>query len=100
MLSREQNDLITRTGKGTPAGTLMRRYWQPAALADELAGNRPIKAVRLLGENLVIFRDETGRYGLLDRQCAHRGTDLSFGRLENGGLRCPFHGWLYDVAGK
>jgi hypothetical protein len=65
MLSAEQNDLMTRTGAGTPAGVLMRRYWQPAALVDELSGNRPIKAVRLLGENLVLFRDEGGRYGLL-----------------------------------
>src|SRR6266404_3006481 len=65
MLNAEQNDLITRTGPGTPAGALMRRYWQPAALVDELKGNRPIKAVRLLGEDLVLFRDEQGRYGLI-----------------------------------
>ena len=88
MLSAEQNDLITRTGAGTPAGDLMRRYWQPAALVDELSGNRPIKPVRLLGEDLVIFRDERGRYGLIGRRCPHRGTDLAYGRLENGGLRC------------
>jgi hypothetical protein len=100
MLSAEQNDLITRIGPGTPAGTLMRRYWQPAALVDELAGNRPVKPVRLLGEDLVLFRDENGRYGLLDRACPHRGTDLTFGRLEDGGLRCAFHGWLFDVGGK
>jgi phthalate 4,5-dioxygenase len=100
MLSTEQNDLITRIGRGTPAGTLMRRYWQPAALVDELAGNRPIKPVRLLGESLVMFRDEKGRYGLLERACPHRGTDLAFGRLENGGLRCAFHGWLFDVSGQ
>jgi phthalate 4,5-dioxygenase oxygenase subunit len=100
LLSREQNDLITRTGKGTPAGELMRRYWQPAALVDELAGNRPIKPVRLFGEDLVMFRDEQGRYGLVGRHCPHRGTDLAYGRLEDGGLRCPFHGWLFDVAGK
>jgi phthalate 4,5-dioxygenase oxygenase subunit len=100
MLSAEQNDLMTRTGAGTPAGVLMRRYWQPAALVDELSGNRPIKAVRLLGENLVLFRDEGGRYGLLERACPHRGTDLAYGRLEDGGLRCAFHGWLFDVAGQ
>ena len=97
MLSTEQNDLITRTGPGTPAGKLMRCYWQPAALVDELAGNRPVKPVRLLGENLVLFRDDEGRYGLIERACPHRGTDLAFGRLENGGLRCAFHGWLFDV---
>jgi phthalate 4,5-dioxygenase oxygenase subunit len=99
MLSAEQNDLITRTGADTPAGRLMRRYWQPAALVDELAGNRPVKPVRLFGEDLVIFRDEQGRYGLIGRRCPHRGTDLSKGRLEAGGLRCAFHGWLFDVDG-
>jgi len=92
--------MITRAGPGTPAGVLMRRYWQPAALVDELVGNRPVKSVRLLGENLVLFRDEQGRYGLIERACPHRGTDLAFGRLEDGGLRCAFHGWLFDVAGR
>ena len=100
MLSTEQNDLITRTGPGTPAGKLMRCYWQPAALVDELAGNRPIKTLRLLGEDLVLFRDENGRYGLIARACPHRGTDLAYGRLEQGGLRCAFHGWLFDVTGQ
>jgi phthalate 4,5-dioxygenase len=100
MLSAEQNDLITRVGPGAPAGQLMRRYWEPAALADELNGNRPVKPVRLLGEDLVIFRDQDGRYGLLERACPHRGTDLAFGRLEDGGLRCAFHGWLFDVHGR
>ena len=100
MLSREQNDLVTRTGKGTPAGELMRRYWQPAALVDEVAGDRPIRPARLFGEDLVLFKDEQGRYGSIGRNCPHRGTDLAYGRLEDGGLRCPFHGWLFDVAGK
>jgi phenylpropionate dioxygenase-like ring-hydroxylating dioxygenase large terminal subunit len=77
----------------------MRRYWQPAALVDEFASNRPIKPVRLLGENLVMFRDGFGRYGLIERGCPHRGTDLAYGRLEDGGLRCAFHGWLFDSAG-
>jgi phenylpropionate dioxygenase-like ring-hydroxylating dioxygenase large terminal subunit len=99
MLSAQQNDLITRTGPGTAAGALMRRYWQPAALVDELPADRPIKPVRLFGEDLVIFRDTKGRYGLLGRHCPHRGTDLAFGRLEGGGLRCAFHGWLFDAAG-
>src|ERR1051325_1895095 len=85
MMSQEQNDLITRTGPKDPCGKLMRSYWQPAALVDELEGDRPIRPVKLLGENLVLFRDETGRYGLIDRHCAHRGADLAFGRLENGG---------------
>ena len=100
MLSAEQNDLITRTAPGTAAGGLMRRYWQPAALVDELAGNRPVKPVRLLGEDLVAFKDDKGRYGLIGRHCPHRGTDLAYGRLEDGGLRCAFHGWLFDVNGK
>jgi nitrite reductase/ring-hydroxylating ferredoxin subunit len=99
MLSAEKNRLITETGPGTPRGALMRSYWQPAALAEELDGLRPAKRVRLLGEDLVLFRDPSGRYGLLDRRCAHRGADLSFGRCEGGGLRCPFHGWLYDATG-
>jgi len=100
MLSAEQNDLITRTGPGTPAGKMMRCYWQPAALVDELAGNRPLRPVRLLGESLVLFRDQKGRHGLIERVCPHRGTDLAFGRLEAGGLRCAFHGWLFDVTGR
>ena len=100
MLSAEQNDLITRTTSGTPAGNLLRHYWQPAALVDELAGNRPVKPVRLFGEDLVLFKDDKGRYGLVGRHCPHRGTDLAFGRLENGGLRCAFHGWLFDVTGQ
>ena len=100
MLSAEQNDRITRTGPDAPAGALLRRYWQPAALVDELSGNRPVKPVKLMGENLVIFRDERGRYGLIGRSCPHRGTDLAYGRLEDGGLRCAFHGWLFDVTGR
>jgi len=100
MLSREDNELVTRTGPGTPAGALLRRFWQPAALVEELSPRRPVKAVRLLGEDLVLFRDEQGRLGLIGRRCPHRGTDLAFGRLEDGGLRCVYHGWLFDVAGR
>jgi phenylpropionate dioxygenase-like ring-hydroxylating dioxygenase large terminal subunit len=100
MMSQDHNDLITRIGRGTPAGKLMRMYWQPAALADEFEGPRPIKPVRLLGENFVLFRDDSGRYGLLDRDCPHRGADLAFGRLDSAGLRCAFHGWLFAVNGE
>ncbi|MDB5819124.1 MAG: Rieske (2Fe-2S) region [Rhizobacter sp.] len=99
MISAEQNDLMTRVGAGTPAGELMRRYWQPIALLDELAGPRPLRAVKVMGQDFVLFRDEEGRLGLLDRDCPHRGADLAFGRLEHGGLRCAFHGWLFDVKG-
>ena len=99
MLTAERNALITETGPGTPLGRLMRQYWQPAALVDEFEEPRPVRPVRLLGENLVLFRDPAGNYGLLDRHCAHRGADLSYGRAEDGGLRCPFHGWLFDAHG-
>ena len=99
MLSIEQNQRVTQTCGNTPAGELLRRYWQPAALVDELAGDRPAVSVELFGEQLVLFRDEKGVYGLLGRHCPHRGADLCFGRLEDGGLRCPFHGWLFDTAG-
>jgi phenylpropionate dioxygenase-like ring-hydroxylating dioxygenase large terminal subunit len=90
---------MTRVGPGTPAGKLLRRYWQPVALVDEMQGERPVKAVRILGEDLVLFKCN-GKYGLIERHCAHRGADLAYGRLEGGGLRCAFHGWLFDVGGK
>ena len=100
MMTREQNELLTRVCSAAPAGQLLRRYWQPVALAEELAGSRPVKAVRILGQDLVLFRGPDGRLGLLDRDCPHRGADLAFGRLEDGGLRCLFHGWLFDTDGK
>src|SRR5882762_4551636 len=100
MMTREQNELLTRVCAGAPAGQLLRRYWQPVALAEELAGPRPVKAVRVLGQDLVLFRGADGRLGLLDRACPHRGADLAFGRLEDGGLRCLFHGWLFDIDGR
>ena len=99
MISAEQNDLMTRVGPNAPAGKLLRRYWQPVALADELAGERPVRPVRLMGQDFVLFRDEHGKLGLLDRDCPHRGADLAYGRVEDGGLRCPFHGWLFDASG-
>ena len=99
MLTAEQNRQVTQTGPETPAGAVMRRFWQPAALVEELSGERPLRPVRLLSEDLVIFRDNAGRYGLIGRQCPHRGVDLCYGRLEGGGLRCPFHGWLFDLNG-
>jgi nitrite reductase/ring-hydroxylating ferredoxin subunit len=100
MISEKQNERITRIGPGTPCGKLMRRYWQPAALSEEISDEQPVVAIRLLGEDLVLFRDDKGRLGLLDRHCPHRGTDLKFGRCEHGGLRCVFHGWLFDVNGQ
>ena len=100
MTTVAENELMTRIGPGTAAGALLRQYWQPAALVEELNDKRPVVPVRLLGEDLVLFRDEQGRYGLLERACPHRGADLCFGRLESGGLRCPFHGWLFDATGQ
>jgi phthalate 4,5-dioxygenase oxygenase subunit len=106
-MKAEQNELITRIGPGTSCGALMRHYWQPVALVDEFnpaldpqMALRPVKAVRILGQNLVLFRNQAGEYGLLDRDCPHRGADLSFGRNEGDGLRCPFHGWKFDVTGQ
>jgi phthalate 4,5-dioxygenase oxygenase subunit len=100
MLSREDNELITRTGRDTGCGALLRAYWQPAALVSEMPQLRPVKAVRLLGEDLVLFRRDDGSWALVGRFCAHRGVDLSFGRLEDGGLRCLYHGWLYGPDGR
>src|SRR3954467_9100170 len=99
MISAEQNELMTRSGSNTPGGRLLRNYWQPVALVDELQGKRPLKAIKVFGQDLVLFRDEAGRYGLLDRHCPHRGADLAYGRIEDGGLRCAFHGWLFDAGG-
>jgi 5,5'-dehydrodivanillate O-demethylase len=98
MLSAEENELLTRVGRGTPAGEMLRRYWHPIAFINELK-KRPLRR-RLLGEDLVLFRDDQSRLGLLALRCSHRGTSLEFGHLEDGGLRCCYHGWLYDVEGR
>ena len=100
MLTKEENRLITRTGPDTPGGALMRFYWHPVALAEELPpGGAPLP-VTILGEELVLFRDDRDRSGLLGLYCSHRCADLSYGRVENGGLRCLYHGWLYDIEGR
>ena len=100
MLRAEQNELVTRTGSGTPMGELFRRYWMPALLAEELPEpDCPPVKVQLLSERLLAFRDTDGRLGLIDEFCAHRGVSLWFGRNEECGIRCPYHGWKYDVAG-
>ena len=99
MISQEENELLTRTGRGTPCGDLMRRYWQPVALTDELPPSSAPLPVRILGEDLVVFRDDRGKVGLLGLHCSHRGADLSYARIEDGGLRCIYHGWLYDTDG-
>lgn len=100
MLTREENETLTRVGRGTPAGELLRRYWMPVGVAGELTEERPIRPVRLLGEDLVVFRDKKGRYGVVAEQCSHRKASLAFGRVDEEGIRCPYHGWKYDGTGK
>src|SRR5262245_55225928 len=101
MLRKEQNDLLTETGPGTPMGRMFRSYWIPALLSDELPDNDcPPVRVKLLSERLIAFRDTNGRYGLVDEFCAHRGVSLWFGRNEACGIRCAYHGWKYDVTGQ
>src|SRR3982751_1259757 len=100
MLSKEENQLLTQIGPGEPMGELFRRYWLPALLSEELPGpDCPPVQVRLLGEDLVAFRDSEGRIGLLDEYCPHRQASLFLGRNEQCGLRCVYHGWKFDVAG-
>jgi phenylpropionate dioxygenase-like ring-hydroxylating dioxygenase large terminal subunit len=100
MLTQEDNELITQVGADTPMGRLMRRYWMPALFSDQIAepDSAPVR-VRLLGENLVAFRDSQGRVGLLDERCPHRTASLYFARNEECGLRCVYHGWKFDIAG-
>jgi phthalate 4,5-dioxygenase len=101
MLKTEVNELLTQTGPETPGGDLFRQYWLPALLAGELPENDcPPVRVKILSERLIAFRDSEGRYGLIDEFCAHRGVSLWFGRVEECGLRCAYHGWKYDVTGQ
>jgi phthalate 4,5-dioxygenase len=101
MLKTEINELLTQTGPGTPMGDLFRQYWLPVLLAEELPENDcPQVRVKILSERLIAFRDTEGRYGLIDEFCAHRGVSLWFGRNEEAGLRCAYHGWKYDVTGQ
>src|SRR5688572_14047637 len=100
VLSRADNDRLTRVGPGTPMGELMRRYWIPAAFSHQVAKpDSPPVRVRLLCEDLVLFRDTNGRLGLLEERCPHRTASLFFGRNEQGGLRCVYHGLKFDVDG-
>jgi len=95
------NELLTRTGPGTPAGDLFRHYWIPALLAEELPENDcPPVRVKILSERLIAFRSTDGEYGLVDEFCAHRGASLWFGRVEEGGIRCAYHGWKYATDGR
>ena len=101
MLARQDNELLTRTNRGTPMGALMRRYWIPALLSWELpnADSDPLR-VRLLGEDMVAFRDTNGRVGMIQNNCPHRGASLFFGRNEEAGIRCVYHGWKFDITGE
>ena len=99
MLTQEENDLLTRVSPGTPAGDLLRRYWHVAAAAAELTDAKPKKRVRILGENLILYRDKSGNYGLVAEKCSHRGVSLYYGFVEPDGIRCAYHGWKYDACG-
>ena len=100
MLTKEDNEILTRVGPGTPMGNLLRRYWTPALLSNEVPEpDSPPVRVRILGEDLVAFRDSNGDVGLFPQACPHRGASLFFGRNEEAGLRCVYHGWKFDTAG-
>jgi 5,5'-dehydrodivanillate O-demethylase len=104
-MRQAENELLTRVGKGTPAGELLRRYWHPICVAAELSDEKPIMRVKILGECLVAFRmplregEKQVRYGLVGEQCSHRSASLAYGVVEADGIRCPYHGWKYDVKG-
>jgi len=100
MLSQEENELLARVGPGTPGGRLLRRYWQVVGAAAELSDEKPKKKVRVLGEDLVLYRDRSGDYGLVAEKCSHRGASLYYGFVEENGIRCAYHGWKYDACGR
>ncbi len=99
MLTRDENEILTRVGPGTPGGELLRRYWHPVAFVQELTDEYPTRFVRILGEDLVLFRDKSGNVGLLGDHCPHRGASLLYGRVEERGIACAYHGWLFDTKG-
>jgi 5,5'-dehydrodivanillate O-demethylase oxygenase subunit len=100
MLTEEQNRIITQVGKGTPGGELLRRYWHPIAIAAELTHEAPTQLLRVLGEDLVLFLDRSGRAGLVADRCPHRGASLYYGRVVERGISCAYHGWLIGCDGK
>jgi 5,5'-dehydrodivanillate O-demethylase len=99
MLSEEKNRLLTEVGPGKPMGDYLRRYWHPIAGASEF-DDKAVKPLRILGEDLVLYKDLSGNYGLVDRRCPHRNADMSYGYVEQCGLRCSYHGWQYDPSGQ
>ncbi len=100
MLSREDNELLCRIGPGTAMGDLLRQYWMPVLFSWELEADGPPRRQKLLGEDLIAFRDSSGQVGMLGNNCSHRGASLFFGRNEEAGLRCVYHGWKFDTAGR
>src|SRR5436309_13354664 len=99
VLTKEENEFLTQVGPGTPGGELLRRYWLPIAAAQELTDENPTRFVRILGEDLVLFKDKSGNAGLIQDHCVHRGASLLYGRVEERGIACAYHGWLYDTKG-
>jgi 5,5'-dehydrodivanillate O-demethylase oxygenase subunit len=100
MLTHEENQLLTQVNRGTPCGELLRRYWHPVAAVAEFTEEKPILPVKILGEELVVYRDRKGEYGLVGEHCPHRLASLAFGRVEEDGIRCPYHGWKFDGSGR
>src|SRR5436309_4540959 len=99
VLTQEENEFLTRVGPGTPGGELLRRYWLPVTPVQEISDSHPTRFVRLLGEDLVLFKDKSGRIGAIQDHCPHRGASLLYGRVEERGIACAYHGWLYDIEG-
>jgi 5,5'-dehydrodivanillate O-demethylase len=100
MLTQDENDVLTRVSAGTPGGELLRRYWHVVAATGELTAAKPKKRVKILNEDLVLYRDKSGGYGLVAEKCSHRGVSLYYGFIEPDGIRCAYHGWKYDACGK
>jgi phthalate 4,5-dioxygenase oxygenase subunit len=100
MMSQDKNNELTQVGAGTLGGNMLRQYWMPVALSEELEGDRPVIPVNVLGEKLALYRDLKGNLVLMARHCPHRGADMTFGRIEDDGIRCPFHGWKFDETGQ
>ena len=100
MLTHEENVLLTQVSRGTPCGELLRRYWHPVAAAAEFTDEKPIRAVKILNEELVVYRNRRAEYGLVGEHCPHRSASLAYGRVEEEGIRCPYHGWKFDQTGR
>jgi 5,5'-dehydrodivanillate O-demethylase oxygenase subunit len=100
MLTQAQNERLTRVGPGTPGGALLRRYWQPICPSGEITAENPKKRLRILGEDLLVYRDDAGALVCIEEQCAHRRASLFYGFIEPGGIRCCYHGWKYDNTGR